>query len=78
MVNPQPITRSSKTYGRYSIGNHEIATGDVVDWLEGNITRTGTVEYTYAGYFVRTPQGSIALRELVQLRRTGRVRLTKS
>ena len=78
MVNPQPITRSTRTYGRYAIGNHELATGDVIEWIEGNVTRSGTVEYTYAGYFVRTTQGSIALRALVQSKRVGRVRPTKS
>ena len=66
MTNLQPIRRSSHTYGRYSIGDHELAHGNLIEWLEEGGTRTGTVEYTYAGYFVRTPSGSLPLRELVR------------
>jgi len=61
-------------HGRYAIGEHELATGDAIEWLENNLRRNGTVEYTYAGYFVRTESGSIPLRELVQRRTLGIVR----
>ena len=61
-------------HGRYAIGEHELATGDAIEWLENILRRNGTVEYTYAGYFVRTESGSIPLRELVQRRTLGIVR----
>jgi|GEM_PF-3088058 len=74
MTDYQPIVRSTRMHGRYAIGEHELATGDAIEWLENNLRRNGTVEYTYAGYFVRTESGSIPLRELVQRRTLGIVR----
>lgn len=77
MADYQPITRSQRIHGRYVIGTHVLVTGDVIDWVEGNAAHFGTIEYTYAGYFVRTPGGTRALRELVQSRCVARVRLKK-
>ena len=77
MADYQPITRSQCIYGRYAIGDHVLVTGEVMDWLEDNGTHSGIIEYTYAGYFVRTPGGARALRELVQSRCVARVRLKK-
>lgn len=77
MVDYQPITRSPRIYGRYAISDYVLVTGDVMDWLEGNVAHSGTIEYTYAGYFVRTPGRTRALRELVQARCVARVRPKK-
>lgn len=78
MSDARPITPSPRNHGHYVIGNHELANGDIIEWLEANQAYAGKIEYTYRGCFARTPSGPVALRELAQLRRVGVVRETFS
>jgi len=70
----EPLNRSAN--GRYSIGNVELTSGDLIEWLNDDMATIGRVEHSDPiGYCVNAGNDYIPLSELITARYIGSGRL---
>ncbi len=76
----QPLTSSPQTAGRYCIGQHELTSGDLIEFTDGFTVLPGRIEHDGMRYMVLTTgrEGSarrLPLGELIEARYMGSSRL---
>jgi len=68
----QLVTRSLRTYGRFSIGQYELTSGDVIEFADGGRVLSGRIEHDGLRYIVVCGNRRLPLAELVTARYVGR------
>lgn len=68
------VTRSPYAPGRFCIDNHELTSGDLIEFADGERTVVGRVEHDHTHYIVMCSGGQrqVPLVEIVQARYIGR------